>query len=164
MKRKTRCIQCSKEHRKCDQIKPVCGRCSATGKTCSYPKITSKRISFLEQYSHKQYSYHTNHGNVINSNIYDENYQHGRLRQKHSNQLSTLDEAVQRVQKEYDLPKCHITATSIIISSPTNRITIFEYIKGASISQKNNLDKTYFCMSKFKKKEVHEMMWYIAQN
>ena len=142
------CYQCSGAHRKCDKMKPVCGRCSRLGKPCTY-----KEIRIVEDHQHDELS-----STAIST---DNIYQHGRLRIKQNGKIMTVDEAVRRIQMEYNIPKSSSSIKSILLSSPKNRIVIFEFIKGYQFKRKPNdtIDKIYFYIYKFKKKDIHEIMW-----
>ena len=152
MKTTNRCLHCSKEHRKCDQVKPICGRCKRLGKSCSYSGLYT---NIMGNNGHQLY------GHLNTFNIEDETFQIGRLKHKYTRQLMSFEEAVQRIQKENNISSSNISAKSIIFSSAKNRIAMFEFIKGSLFNNKfnNTIDKIYFNFYQLRKKDLQEMIW-----
>ena len=151
MKPKTTCHQCSKMHRKCDQVKPLCGRCRRLGKSCTYNNDILADGYQHDELSGAKYYAGTSHGT----------FQYGRLRQKQTGKILTVDEAIQWIEKQYNIPKARISMKSILLSSAVNRMNIVEFIKGSRYKQggSKSVDKTNFCVYQFKKKDIHEIVW-----
>ena len=149
MKPKTSCYQCSKVHRKCDHVKPLCGRCRRMGKSCTY-----NHDILDDDYQHDELSEAKNAGTHAV-------YQYGCLKHKQTGEILTMDEAIQWIEKQYNIPKSRISMKSILLSSAVNRMFIFEFIKGSRYKQggSKSVDKTNFCVYHFKKKDIHEIVW-----
>ena len=145
MRQRTTCVPCANSHRKCDQQKPTCERCIRVGKSCSYININNESKNHVQIHS-STFSY-------IETN--------GRLRHKTSNAINTLEIIAHKLKKEINAPKSNISMGSIILSSPMNRRTIIEFIKGFSYKRllKAPLDKNIFCIHRHTKKQNLEMLW-----
>ena len=152
MKLKTSCQQCSRMHRRCDQLKPLCGRCLRKGKSCTYNYDIFH--DDFQQYESSKVAYGGTHAGV---------YQFGRLRHKLTGEILTIDESIQWIEKTYNIPKSPTSMKSILLSSAVNRMNIVEFIKGCQYIKQGgsskNVDKTSFCVYKFRKRDIHEIVW-----
>ena len=142
-----RCSTCSRGKRKCDQLKPVCGRCSRLGKSCSYSLVKDETENQM-------------HPNI--SMKCKESCKYGRLRHKATNTIMTVEDAIKKIGKENNIHIANnITMGSIILSSPMNRITIFEFIKGSNYKKhaKSTLDKSAFQIHLYSNRQKLEIIW-----
>ena len=187
MKNKATCISCAKTHRKCDQQKPICGRCSRLGIVCIYntmdsvyikPRTSCLPCAKLHYKCDKQkpacgrctrldktcsYSTIENDGNHrrLESVMDYSNEQYCRLRDGFRNNINSIENITHKIQKEYNAPKSQISMCSIILSSPINRNAIMEFIKGSPRKKqmKTHVDKNNFSIHQYTKKQNLEMLW-----
>ena len=142
------CSSCAVGKRKCDQMKPACGRCNRLLKTCTYThQINNESVASIM-------STHTDHP-----------YQYGLIKHKTTDAVMTIDNAINMIRKKQNIPKPNniniITMTSIILSSQLNRKTISEFITGSKSKKhlKTALDKNIFCIHHYTKRQNLEMLW-----
>ncbi|KAK7902430.1 hypothetical protein LTR67_002075 [Exophiala xenobiotica] len=45
LRAKTGCLTCRKRHLKCDEVKPSCGLCAKSGRTCTYLEPSTRRVN-----------------------------------------------------------------------------------------------------------------------
>ena len=188
MRHKVTCLACANSHRNCDQQKPVCGRCSRSGRLCIYntidpayirPRSSCLSCANLHQKCDKQKpvcgrcnrlgkicTYNTtdnddNHQQHIEPDIDHTNEPDDLLRYKIDNATNTMERIIQKIQEEYNTPKSHKSITSIILSSSMNRKTIMDFIKGSPFKNqaKTHVDKHNFCIHQYTKKQILEILW-----
>ena len=141
MKRIRRCVSCAIGKRKCDQLKPACGRCRRLGKNMflrrRYDPWKWIRRSFQTRWSTS-------------------------IKHKATHAVMTIDNAIKMMRAEENVAKSNnITMTSIILSSPVNRKTILKFIMGSQSSKhlKTALDKNIFWIHHYTKRQNLEMLW-----
>ena len=147
MKLKVTCLQCSHLHLKCDQAKPECGRCSRLSKPCAYK-------SQVRDDDHQREKASTE---LPNHDL----YRYGRLRNKQTGEIMTINEAIQTIQAENNIRQSDISIISIILSSKYNMMGIFEFIKGSPYKKKHKtaVDNNDFCIYQLRKTDLQEMLW-----
>ena len=176
MKIKTTCLSCTKVHRKCDQQKPICGRCSRLDIPCIYNNINvNLRTSCLpcaklHQKCDKQkpvcgrcnrLSKICTYDTTDNDENHQQQIESDLMRYKIDNATNTMERIIQKIQEEYNTPKSHKSITSIILSSSMNRKTIMDFIKGSPFKNqaKTHVDKHNFCIHQYTKKQILEILW-----
>ena len=154
------CRTCARGKRKCDQQRPSCERCCRLNKQCIYDHDDDTSYEAENQIYPHESNIMTNVKHSIKP------HSQGLIRHKQTNNIMTVDEAVQIIHKEKKIPRSKninisISMTSIILSSPINRKAILEFIKGSKCKKhlKTSLDTNSFCFHHYTKKQFFEILW-----